>query len=167
MLDQETLFTSLHAGLLMAILGVIVWTTGRSFVFPSLGPSAFVLAYRPRAQLSARNVIGGHFFGVVVGLLTYKLLADGLTVSVAQTPLSVESLLLGLSGIVSVAFTTAAMLLTRTVHAPACATTLIIALGLLPGVVDGLIIMVSVTILYLSDRAVESLRRQERPTSTT
>lgn len=78
-----------------------------------------------------------------------------------------ESLLLGLSGIVSVAFTTAAMLLTRTVHAPACATTLIIALGLLPGVVDGLIIVASVTILYLSDQAVESLRWQERPTSTT
>lgn len=86
MLDRETPFTSLHAGLLMAILGIIVWVTGRSFVFPSLGPSAFVLAYRPRAQLSARKVIGGHFFGVVVGLLTYKLLADGLTVSVAHGP---------------------------------------------------------------------------------
>lgn len=149
----------------MAILGVIVWVTGRSFVFPSLGPSAFVLAYRPRAQLSARKVIGGHFFGVIVGLLTYELMADGLAVNVTHAPLSTESLLLGLSGIVSVTFTTAAMLLTRTVHAPACATTLIIALGLLPGIVDGLIIMASVTILYLSDRAVEGLRWQGRLTS--
>jgi hypothetical protein len=44
--------------------------------------------------------------------------------------------------------TTAGMLVGRVQHAPACATTLIISLGLLPSVADGVIIMAAVTIMY-------------------
>ena len=36
--------------MLLGVLGGILWATGRPFVFPSLGPTAFVLALRPRQR---------------------------------------------------------------------------------------------------------------------
>ena len=44
--------TSLHAGLLIAVVGTLAWATGLPALFPSLGPSAFVLATRPDAAAS-------------------------------------------------------------------------------------------------------------------
>jgi len=35
--------TSLYAGLLFTLLGGIAWASGQPFIFPSLGPTAFVL----------------------------------------------------------------------------------------------------------------------------
>lgn len=40
------------------------------------------------------------------------------------------------------------MIATKTVHSPACATTLIVSLGVLSRPVDGVIIMGAVTLLY-------------------
>jgi hypothetical protein len=42
--------TSLSAGLLFAVLGAVAWVTGQPFIFPSLGPSAFVLAFERRSE---------------------------------------------------------------------------------------------------------------------
>jgi hypothetical protein len=53
------------------------WATGRPFIFPSLGPSAFALALGEDA-ISARRIIGGHSIGIAAGFLSYHLLAWGL-----------------------------------------------------------------------------------------
>src|SRR5690242_6405404 len=65
---------------------------------------------------------------------------------------SPEDLQLGISGIVSLLLTTAGMLITRTMHAPACATTLIVSLGLMPTFTDSGIILLAVLSLYGSHR---------------
>lgn len=138
---------SVETGLLVALLGLIVWATGRPFIFPSLGPTAFALALRPQDN-TARQVLGGHLWGVLAGLLVYHTVAPGLIVTAAHAPFSMSSLWLAASGSLSVALTAGGMILTRTVHPPACATTLIISLGLLPDLVEGAIIMAAVTLLY-------------------
>ena len=51
------------------------------------------------------------------------------------------------------ALTAAGMVGTRTDHAPAAATTLIVSLGLLADPVDGAVILVAVSALFLTDRA--------------
>ena len=44
------------------------------------------------------------------------------------------------------------MLAARAVHAPACATTLIVSLGVLPTPLDGALIMAAVAALFLTHR---------------
>lgn len=153
---QNIIRVSVEAGLLLGALGGVLWATGRPFVFPSLGPTAFLLALRPGTQ-SAREVIGGHLCGVLGGLSAYVLLADGLVLTSPPPAGSWPAARLAGSAALSVALTTVGMLLTRTVHAPACATTLIVSLGLLSTLRDGLVIIVAVMILFGLHRAAWSL----------
>lgn len=157
---------SLRTGLYVALLGLIVWATGRPFIFPSLGPTAFALALHPRENV-ARQVLGGHLCGVLSGLLVYHTFASGLIVTAFHAPFSTNSLWLASSGSLSVALTTGSMLLSRTVHAPACATTLIISLGLLPSFAEGGIIMAAVALLYGTHTMIQwASRMQGHPGAT-
>lgn len=144
---ERILYSSVVAGGLIALLGGVCWATGEPFIFPSLGPTAFALALRPKFQ-RARAVIGGHCCGVVVGLAVYWLVANGLDLTALPAAGSWAGLQLATSAALSVGLTTGAMILTKTVHSPACATTLIVSLGVLPRPIDGGIIMVAVLLLY-------------------
>lgn len=140
---------ALHAGLLLAVAGGAAWLTGHHLIFPSLGPSAFLLALGREAEAGrARRVFGGHFLGVVAGLLSYQLFAEGIALTGMPAPLSDTGLRLAVSGVVSTGLTTGAMIATDTEHAPACATTLIVSLGLLSTVVQGIVIMAGVGAIY-------------------
>ena len=62
--------TGLYAGLLFTVLGAIAWVSGQPFIFPSLGPTAFVLAFdRQSERTQAYRVVGSHFIGGVAGLV--------------------------------------------------------------------------------------------------
>ena len=146
---------------LLVIPALAAWATGRPFIFPSLGPSAFALAVR-EDQISARRIIGGHFVGICCGLLAYHLVASGLTFHLPRATWSANDLRLAASGILALLLTTAGMLTTRMRHAPSCATTLIISLGLMPSLIDSAIIMFGVLTLCGTDAvlcAVAALHR--------
>jgi len=161
-MEQRVVRISLEAGAYIALLGLIAWGTGQPFIFPSLGPTAFALTLHPKEN-TARTVLGGHLWGVLCGLLAYHTLASGLTLTTIHAPLAVSSLWLAVSGALSVMLTAVAMLMTRTVHSPACATTLIISLGLLPSLLEGAIIMIAVVILYGAHRALRWMERAPTP----
>jgi CBS-domain-containing membrane protein len=145
---DERIGTSLHTGLLIAVLGVLAWATGFPALFPSLGPSAFVLARTPNGEVSEpRRVLGAHAIGVVAGLLAYQAFASGLVVTQSVPPFSTTSVLLAASGVASIVLTVAGMLFFECSHPPACATTLIVALGLLSTVTGGAVIVASVAVL--------------------
>lgn len=150
-MEQRVVRVSIEAGAYVALLGIIAWGTGRPFIFPSLGPTALALTLYPKAN-PARVVLGGHLCGVIAGLLAYHIFASGLVVTSVHTPFSASGVWLAISGTLSVFLATGSMQITRTVHAPACATTLIISLGLLSGIVDGGIIMTAVIVLYGAHR---------------
>lgn len=158
-MGQRVIRVSMEAGAYIALLGLIAWLTGRPFIFPSLGPTALALTLYP-AQNSARTVLGGHLCGVISGLLAYHVLASGLVITGPHPPVSANGLWLALSGALSVLLTVASMVATRAVHAPACATTLIISLGLLPSMLDGATIMTAVIVLYGTHRLKRSTGRQ-------
>jgi len=133
----------------MFCLGGLAWFTGKPFIFPSLGPTAFLLSYRTdAATFSAWQVIGGHLWGTVAGLACYHLVVSGAVLMDLAVPLSAAGLRLAASGALATGVTTALMIATRSVHPPACATTLIVSLGLLTTPVEGAIIVGAVTILY-------------------
>lgn len=139
-------------GLVLAVPAVTAWVSGSPFIFPSLGPSAYFLVVTRERGHALHEVVGGHLVGVVAGLVSYWGLAAGVTVAAAREPMSIADLRLVASGVLSVVLTTVLMRVLRVAHPPACATTLIISLGLLPRLMDGLFIMVAVVIMALGYR---------------
>lgn len=140
--------TSLYAGLLFALLGTIAWISGQPFIFPSLGPSAFVLAFKRQGERTAsKRIVGSHVIGGLAGLLAWTLFAPDVAITATPPAYSFDGLRLAASATASVMLTSGVMIGTDTVHPPACATTLIVSLGLLstPGKVG--VIVASVAIL--------------------
>jgi hypothetical protein len=144
-----------YAATLLLVCAGLTVVTGRPLLFPSLGPTAYVLATAPNGvDTTARRVVGGHAIGVVAGVVAFHLLAPGLSLTGAVVPLSESALGLAGAGVVSVGLTTAGMVALDARHAPACATTLIVSLGLLttPAELGG--IVAAVVVLYTSHRLV-------------
>lgn len=160
---DDRIATSLHTGVLIAVVGVFTWMTGLPALFPSLGPSAFVLATFPESDASnPRRVIGSHALGVVAGFVTYHLFASGIVITTQITPFSLVGLRLAVSGVGAILLTVTSMLHLGVRHPPACATTLIVALGILPSLFQGILIVAAVVVLVavqetilLNDRLTE------------
>ncbi|WP_459194568.1 HPP family protein [Halosimplex sp. J119] len=147
-MDRHAVQTSLHAGALLSVTGLVAWLTGTPFVFPSLGPTAYLLAtQRTRSRDRLVQVVAGHAIGVVAGLGAYRLLGSGVVVTADLPPQSPALAALVASGVLALSLTSAGMLAFDAVHPPACATTLIVSLGLLPTVREGLLIVVAVCVL--------------------
>ncbi|MFC6825798.1 HPP family protein [Halopelagius fulvigenes] len=147
-MNRRRMGTSLYAGVLFSILGLVGWVSGHPFIFPSLGPSAFILAFERRGERTRTyRIVGGHLIGGVCGLFAYWLLAAGTVLTTSPPGLSLEGLRLAASGFLSVVLTSWGMIATDTKHAPACATTLIVSLGLLSSLTEVAIIVASVVIL--------------------
>jgi len=127
---------------------LIAWLSGRPFIFPSLGPSAFSLAINGRDDATGRKMIGGHLLGVLSGLLAYHMVAHGLAIAALPSAQTIPLLRLAASGVISVVLTTAGMLAAKAQHPPACATTMIISLGILATLWDTIFIMLAVAVMY-------------------
>lgn len=147
-MNRHRVGTSLYAGLLFTLLGAIAWLSGEPFIFPSLGPSAFILAFEQRGERTrAYRVVGSHLIGGIAGFLAYSVLAAGVTLTTTPPPASTDGLRLATSGILSIVLTAWGMIATDAIHSPACATTLIVSLGLLSTPLYVGTIVVSVAIL--------------------
>lgn len=147
-MDRRRVGTSLYAGFLFTILGLIAGISGQPFIFPSLGPSAYILAFdRYGERTRTYRVVGSHLIGGIVGFLCYNLLATGVTLTITPPAFSEEGFRLAASGTLSIILTSWGMIATDTNHAPACATTLIVSLGLLSASLQVVTIIVSIIIL--------------------
>jgi hypothetical protein len=67
---RKSLYDLVHLCTLVFVPGAMAWILGKPLIFPSLGPSAFVLVF-DASENRARRVIGGHLIGVVSGLIAY------------------------------------------------------------------------------------------------
>jgi CBS-domain-containing membrane protein len=134
---------------LMALTALIVRAP---FVFPSLGPTAFLFFYTPMAPAaSPRNTIVGHGVGAAMGWLSlevFRLADDGpaITSDVTWERVLAAALSLGL--------TSGVMLLLRSPHPPAGATTLIISLGVLREPWEIGVLMLAVVMLTVQALAI-------------
>lgn len=141
------LFIFINGFVTIAILTLLAFVSGSSFVFPSLGPTAILFFMTPRSEAARpRNALVGHAIGIICGYL--GLLVTGLTAApsvidggVTLPRVIAASLALGLTG--------AIMVIARTPHAPAGATTLIIALGFITQPFSLCIIEVAVALLVV------------------
>ena len=123
------LFSFVNGCISIVLMSVLALLTHSPFIFPSLGPTAFLFFYTPTAPAaSPRNTIIGHAVGVVAGYVS--LVVTGLTAAGPALTVGVtwpRALAAGLS----LGLTAGVMVLLKSPHPPAGATTLIISLGIL------------------------------------
>ena len=151
---RPSIRTGFVAGVLLLVCGGAAWLTGLPALFPSLGPTAYVLVERPGAPESRpRRVLGGHTIGVVAGLVCYWVVAGSGTLTAPPPSGSLAGLRLAAAGVASVGLTSVGMLATDLRHAPACATTLIVSLGLLSTLRRGVLVIAAVAVLVAAHHA--------------
>jgi CBS domain-containing membrane protein len=113
----------------ITVMGLIAVAANEPFVFPSLGPTAFLIFDTPElADSSPRNALFGHLVGV--GCALAALSATGLLGAPSAMAVGVTAPRAVAAGL-SLGLTGAVMMWLRVRHPPACATTLIVSLGIL------------------------------------
>lgn len=149
------LFAFVNGCLSIALMSLVALLTGQPFIFPSLGPTAFLLFYTPTAPAaSPRNTVLGHLIGATAGyvsLALFGLLEAGpaLSVGVSWGRVGAAALSLGL--------TAGLMVWLRVPHPPAGATTLIVSLGLITTIPELAVLMLGVVLLVCQGFAINRL----------
>jgi CBS-domain-containing membrane protein len=155
------LFAFLNGVLSIAIMSAVALVTGAPFIFPSLGPTAFLLFYTPTLPAaSPRNTLGGHLVGVLAGYLA--LVVFGLTDRGPALAEGVQWANVGAAAL-SLGLTSGAMVWARVPHPPAGATTLIVSLGILRRPWQLGVLMVAVALLVVQGIVINRLAGIDYP----
>jgi CBS domain-containing membrane protein len=139
----------------IALLALLALVSRNPFVFPSLGPTAYLLFFSPLAKASSpRNTIFGHAIGIICGYGAYVATGAG------AVPFGVHPGIFWpriLAAALSLSATGAFMVLLGVSHPPAGATTLIISLGIISKPRELVIIEVAVFLLVAQALAINRL----------
>lgn len=139
------LYSFVNGVISISLMAAAAWLTHAPFVFPSLGPTAFLFFYSPTAPTaSPRNAFIGHLIGAVMGWLSlavFGLLDAGPAIQEGVTLPRV------LAAGLSLGLTSGLMILFKAPHPPAGATTLIVSLGILTSPRQLAVLMVAVVLL--------------------
>lgn len=154
-------FATINGFLSIAIMAVAALVTDEPFVFPSLGPTAFLFFFSPLVPAaSPRNALIGHLIGAAVGfgcLLAFGLQDQGPSTAVGVTWARVMA-----AGL-SLGLTSGVMVIAKAPHPPAGATTLIISLGVLDEIGELVVLMIAVALLTLQAIAINRLAGVDYP----
>lgn len=119
-----------HCAVSVALLGVLSMLLGIPLVLPAVGASAYLVFADPDAPVAApRNVLVGHALGAAIGwgmLVAFDLDGEASSLSAPLTWQRVAAVAGALSATIGV------LRALRCSHPPAGATTMIVAMGLLP-----------------------------------
>jgi CBS domain-containing membrane protein len=155
------LFAFVNGLISIAIMAAVAVVTHAPFIFPSLGPTAFLLFYGPTTPAaSPRNTIGGHLIGCLAGYLA--LVVFGLTARGPALAVGVEWSNVGAAAL-SLALTSGAMVWCRVPHPPAGATTLIVSLGILREPWQLAVLMLAVVLLVAQGFLINRLAGLDYP----
>ncbi len=150
-----SLFTLVNGFLSISLMALAAFITRAPFVFPSLGPTAFLCFYRPSLRAaSPRNALFGHLIGALVGWSALLIFGLQNHSPVLQSGLTWPAIL---AAGMSLGFTSALMVFLRTPHPPACATTLIVSLGILSHFWQLGVLMAAVVLLTLQATAINKV----------
>ena len=154
-------FVCVNSVVAIALLSAVAMATGTPFVFPSLGPTAYLLFFTPRAPAaSPKHALCGHLIGLVCGWCA--LLMTGLSKAPPVTAEGVNPMRL-IAAAASLGATGAAMVLLNVGHPPAGATTLIVSLGFITNLQHLVVIEVSVSVLLVHAMVINRLSGIDYP----
>ena len=155
------LFSFINGCISIALMAFLALITQSPFIFPSLGPTAFLFFYTPTSpSASPRNTICGHAIGVIAGYLS--LVLTGLTTAGPAIAVGVSGPRV-LAAALSLGLTAGLMVLFKVPHPPAGATTLIISLGIMTQPRQLFILMIAVILLTLQALAINRLAGIDYP----
>ncbi|MBS1836214.1 MAG: HPP family protein [Actinobacteria bacterium] len=155
------LFALVNGVISIAIMSAAAVLTGQALIFPSLGPTAFLLFYTPMVPAaSPRNTICGHAIGAAAGYLS--LVVFGLTAAGPALATGVTWSRVGAAAM-SLGLTSGLMVWLRVPHPPAGATTLIVSLGILREPVQLLVLMLAVVLLVVQGYVINHLAGIDYP----
>ncbi len=157
----EAVWGPVLAGVLIFIVGVIGLAAGQPWLFASLGPTAYIHSESP-GHKSARfyDTLVGHLVGLGCGFAAIAILNAWNAPPLMRT--EVVTLARVGAGALAVGGTLAVNTLLRITHAPAAATTLLVALGTFQTGRDAVIVVVGVVILTV----LAMIARELRPRAT-
>lgn len=145
-----SLVTAINGGLAILTVGVLAWLTNLPLVFPALGPSTFILFSAPLSKAGApRSVVIGHCVCLLCGYVSWHLISllsgRPVTLETAGWPLFT-------SATVALAFSCLFLQLFKCPHPPACASSLVVALGM---ITDGFsLFLMGLVVMWLTFQAV-------------
>jgi CBS-domain-containing membrane protein len=149
------LFAFTNGLISIGLMAAAALVTGAPLIFPSLGPTAFLLFYTPLQPAACpRNTLGGHLIGALAGYLSLAVFglldqAPALTTGVTGPRVAAAALSLGL--------TSGVMVWAKLPHPPAGATTLIVSLGILREPWQLAVLMLAVALLAAQGLAINRL----------
>ena len=148
-------FAAINGLISIGLMAAAAVATGSPLIFPSLGPTAFLLFYTPLTPpASPRNTLGGHLIGVLAGYLA--LAAFGLLDVPFEPGASVPPARIGAAAL-SLGLTSGAMVWARVPHPPAGATTLIVSLGIMREPWQLAVLMLAVALLVVQGFVINRL----------
>jgi CBS domain-containing membrane protein len=121
-------FMFVNGFITIALLAAVTMISGTPFVFPSLGSTAILLFETPsRPTASPRNTLYGHAIAIVFGY--GSLLVTGLEKAPTAMVAGVDYRRI-FAAALSLALTSALLILLKSTHPPAGATALIVSMGI-------------------------------------
>lgn len=149
------LFATINGVVSIGLMAFAALITGAPFIFPSLGPTAFLLFYTPMAPTACpRNTLAGHAIGAAAGY--FALVVFGLQDAGPALTTGVTAPRVGAAAI-SLGLTSGLMVWARVPHPPAGATTLIVSLGILHEPWQLAVLMLAVFLLALQGLTINRL----------
>jgi CBS domain-containing membrane protein len=141
----RSLYVFVNGFITIGVLALLALLSHNPFVFPSLGPTAYLLFFSPLGKTSSpRNTILGHAIGLICGYAAFVVTGAG------ALPFGVHPGIFWpriLAAALSLSATGAFMVLLDVSHPPAGATTLIVSLGIISKPRELVIIEVAVFLL--------------------
>jgi CBS domain-containing membrane protein len=139
----------------IGVLALVALVSRNPFVFPSLGPTAYLLFFSPLAKASSpRNTIFGHALGLLCGYVAFVITGAG------AEPFGMHPGIFWpriLAAALSLSATGALMVLLDVSHPPAGATTLIVSLGIISKPQELVIIEIAVFLLVVQALGINRL----------
>lgn len=124
-----SLYALINGSITTGVLALLAHWMDSPLVFPSLGPTAFLLFHRPLAQAaSPRNALVGHLLSILIGWFSLALMGLTDAPPILQTGVTGPRIV---AAALSIGLTSGLMILLNVPHPPAGATALIISLGLI------------------------------------
>ena len=154
-------FMFINGFITIALLAGTAMVTRIPFIFPSLGPTAFLLFFSPNAPTaSPRHTVYGHAIGIACGYGALWLMHLEHAPPALVTGVDLHRVV---AAALSLAATGALMILLKAAHPPAGATTLIISLGIVTRPFHLLVIEIAVALLAVQAIAINRLAGIDYP----
>lgn len=151
----RSIYVFVNGFITIAALALLALVSSSPFVFPSLGPTAYLLFFSPLGKSSSpRNTIIGHAIGLACGYAAFALTGAGALPFGSHQGIFWPRIL---AAALSLSSTGALMVLLDVSHPPAGATTLIVSLGIISKPLELVIIEVAVFLLVAQALAINRL----------